>query len=189
MTLSIEEIKQLIPQLLRRVPKEKSWHEPGPAALDDIRNFEIENDMSLSRDVVEWLMTANGFQGGPSALLNGVSRREARATKGALTSHPEWKSMKWFPLGEDGCGNCYVSYPIDRLPDRRPVCFVEPADDPLRIAYIVASSVWHFLYFILNEQMGDERWPFNREYVLEQDPTIHEFRELPTPWSVEQAST
>jgi hypothetical protein len=97
MTLSIEEIKQLIPQLLRRVPKEKSWHEPGPAALDDIRKFETENEMSLSRDVVEWLMTANGIQGGPSALLNGVSGREVRATKGALTSNPEWKSLTSSP--------------------------------------------------------------------------------------------
>ncbi|HKD29146.1 MAG TPA: SMI1/KNR4 family protein [Xanthobacteraceae bacterium] len=188
MALSVEEIKLMIPQLLRQVPKERSWHGPRPATLDDIRKFETENEMSLSRDVVEWLMTENGIQGGPSALLNGVSGREVRATKGALTSNPEWNSMNWFPLGEDGCGNCYVSYPIDRLPDRRPVCFVDTADDPLRIAYVVASSVWHFLYFILNEQMGDERWPFNKDYVLEQDPTIQEFTELPMPWADESGS-
>jgi cell wall assembly regulator SMI1 len=184
MALNIEQIKLMIPQLLRQVPKERRGHEPRPATLDDIRKFETDYEMSLSRDVIEWLMTMNGGQCGPSGLLNGVSGRSARPTRGVLTSYPEWKFMKWFPLGEDGCGNCYISYPLDKLPGRRPVCFVDMADDPLRIAYVVASSAWHFLYFLLNQQLGDERWPFNTDYVVEHDPDIEEFIELPMPWQV-----
>ena len=190
MTLSIEEIKLMIPQLLRQAPKLEEGrpeYEPGPATMDDIRKFETENDMSLSRDVIEWLMTTNGISRAPGG-LNGVSGYMAIETEGALTAYPEWKSMNWFPLGEDGCGNYYVSYPIDRFPDRRPVCFVDGIH-PDRIAYVVASSAWHFVYGLLNKEMGDERWPFNRDYMLEQDPTIQEFTELPMPWADESGST
>jgi hypothetical protein len=184
MALSIEEIKSVIPQLLRLAPKppdEIPEYEPGPATLDDIRKFEAEKGMLLSRDVIEWLMTTNGILRGPGG-LNGVSGWMGAGMEGAFANFPEWKTMKWFPLGEDGCGNCYVSYPSDRFEDRRPVCFVDVMDDPNRIAYIVASSVWHFVYFLLNRELGDKRWPFNRDYVLAQDPNIQEFTELSKPW-------
>jgi hypothetical protein len=49
---------------------------------------------------------------------------------------PDWKSRNWFPLAQDGCGSSWVSYPIDRYPDRRPVCFVNTLFDPHRIKYI-----------------------------------------------------
>jgi len=190
MALSIEEIKSMMPQLLRQAPKVKEGkpeYEPGPATLEDIRKFETENDMSLSRDVIEWLMTTNGIFCAPAG-LNGVSGYMAIATKAVLRGFPEWKSRNWFPLAEDGCGGSYISYPIDRFPDRRPVCFVDRSD-PDRIGYVVASSVWHFVYGLLNAEMGDERWPGNRDYMLEYDPTIQEFTELPMPWVDESGST
>jgi cell wall assembly regulator SMI1 len=186
MALSIDEIKLMIPELLRQARRpedaEAPEYEPGPATLEDIRRFETEKGMSLSRDVIEWLMTTNGIKRGPAG-LNGISGWMAIGMEGAFTEFPEWKFRNWFPLAGDGFGNCYVSYPIDRCPDRRPVCFVDVSVDPHRVAYVVASSVWHFLYFHLKEDMGDKRWPCNRDYVLEQDPTIQDFTELPMPWA------
>jgi hypothetical protein len=187
MALSIEEIKSAIPQLLQRAPKppeEIPEYEPGPATLDDIGKFEAEKGIFLSRDVIEWLRTTNGIFRGPGKLY-GVSGWMAIGMEGAFASHPEWRTMKWFPLAGDGCGNDYVSYPCDRFEDRRPVCFVDVIKNPNRIDYIVASSVWHFIYFLLNRELGDKRWPFRRDYVLAQDPNIQEFTELPMPWDGE----
>jgi hypothetical protein len=186
LALSIDEIKQMIPGMLQTAWKPQDSppeYEPGPATLEEIRRFEADNGMVLSKDVIDWMLMTNGIFRGPAG-LNGVSGYMSIGVEGAFTQFPEWKSRNWFPLAEDGCGNFWVSYPIDRYPDRRPVGFVNTVLNTHRIQYIVASSAWHFLYFLLTEDSReDDRWPGDRDYVVELDPMILTFPELTTPWN------
>jgi hypothetical protein len=74
----------------------------------------------------------------------------ALGMEGGFASHSGWRTMKWFPLAGDGCGNDYASYPSDQFEDRRSVCFVNVINNPNRIARIVASLAWHFIYSLSN---------------------------------------
>ncbi|MBO0755282.1 MAG: hypothetical protein J2P54_05445 [Bradyrhizobiaceae bacterium] len=78
------------------------------------------------------MLMTNGIFRGPAG-LNGVSGYMSIGVEAAFTEFPDWRSRNWFPLAEHGCGSSWVSYPIDRYPDRRPVCFVNTVLDPHRI--------------------------------------------------------
>ncbi len=50
---------------------------------------------------------------------------------------------------------------------------------------IVASSVGHFLTFVLGgEELGAENWPYGEEQVTTADPDIRRFHGVPLPWNV-----
>lgn len=187
MALDIDELMRIVPGLLRDVllrdglSAQEVEEAIDSATLQDIRAFEVEYGVSLSQDVVDWLLVTNGVNCGPDG-LNGVSGPMMLGTLIAFQDHPAWRTRNWFPVARDGFGNFYVSYPIEGYDRRRPVCFIDMIKDPYRPNYLVASSVWHFVYFLLREELGDERWPFDREYVLGQDPGIELFSEVPMPW-------
>lgn len=103
MALSVEEIKSVIPQLLQRTPKppeEIPEYQPGPATLDDIRKFEAEKGIFLSRDVIEWLMTTNGIFRGPGKLY-GVSGWMANGDGdgGSVCKSSRMENHEVVPLG------------------------------------------------------------------------------------------
>lgn len=66
-----------------------------------------------------------------------------------------------------------------------PIMFVEAQVDPDEPAYIVASDIWHFLIFLLEKEIRKTEWPFKRESVISQDPSIERFRDVRLPWSAD----
>lgn len=62
--------------------------------------------------------------------------------------------------------------------------FVDCSDDASRLAYAVGSSIPHFLIFLLQCELGDERWPFDAAYVLTRDPQIASIDPEYLPWNV-----
>lgn len=75
MALNIDEIKQMIPGMLQTAWKPQDTlpeYEPGPATLEDVRRFEVEKGMVLSKDVIDWMLMTNGIFRGPAG-LNGIS--------------------------------------------------------------------------------------------------------------------
>ena len=56
--------------------------------------------------------------------------------------------------------------------DADAVYFVDVSDDPLALAYIVASNLATFLVFLLEREMGAQGWPFDAAYVTARDPGI-----------------
>jgi len=55
--------------------------------------------------------------------------------------------------------------------------------DSETIANYSASTVFRFLSFLLNAELGEQSWPQNREYVLDRDPGLFNAPDSLTPWS------
>jgi SMI1 / KNR4 family (SUKH-1) len=181
MALDINALKRIVPKLLQQAPGPPDEEPTQGATLEEIGKFETENQVSLSQDVVEWLTTTNGIMRGPGA-FTGVSGPMALGTVIAFSNYPQWRTKNWFPISDDGCGNYFVSYPLEKRLGVRPVCFVDTQADPDHVSYLAASSVWHFLYFVLSRELGDRRWPGDQSHVLEIDPDIRLFSEIPVAW-------
>jgi hypothetical protein len=66
------------------------------------------------------------------------------------------------------------------LPDA--VYFID-SYDPSNFAYAVGSSIPRFLIFLLEDDLGEERWPFDPAYVLARDPDIASVDPRCLPWN------
>ena len=77
MALDINELKRIVPDLLRLAPGPPEEEPTQGATLEEIGKFETENQVSLSQDVVEWLKATNGIMRGKGA-FTGVSGPASR---------------------------------------------------------------------------------------------------------------
>jgi hypothetical protein len=98
--------------------------------------------------------------------------------------YPSWKDKGWIPVAGDGCGNYYVLATRGSGVEtaKRPIYFVDTSMDREKPAYVVASDLWHFLRFILRDELGRDYWPFKKYRVLEEDPDLEEAPGAPKPW-------
>ncbi len=162
-----------------------------PASEEDIKRFEGAHEFELPTEVKTWLRRCNGADTNPGGLVSLFSTHETVSLDWYFKEYPEWKSKGWIPLANDGCGDIYIllSKQIAPVSGTHPVCFLDQADfnSP---AYFVASGLWRFLYFLLENEILNERgiptyWPFNKASVLKLDPNLAECRDFPLPWEVE----
>lgn len=165
-----------------------------PPAVDrDLRDFETQYRFSLPDDLCAWLKCHNGacIGRGCCFAVNAVDPR--LSIDWIYANNPDWLRLRWFPVGNDSCGNFYVQVIKDAPP--HPVVFIDTIHDPNEICYCVASGVWPFLWFSLTEsefvasrpESQPTRpqfwWPFDQKRVIAVDPAIESFSELPMPWS------
>ena len=157
-----------------------------------IKGTTVDNLDSLSRAVElpipaqlrEWLMLCNCAPLGPGGVFGICKGSRHRDMEYLLGVFPAWKEQGWLPVAGDGVGSFYV---INTHPTRtlsHPVYFVEESDYE-RVAYVVASGIWPFIWFYLQEELGDDFWPFDRSRVLRADPALETCTDLKKPWEVE----
>jgi hypothetical protein len=75
---------------------------------------------------------------------------------------------------------------LDRSPSGCPIFLIDERDYTTAV-YVVASSLWPFLRFLLRAEMlePDEYlsyWPYNRERVLAEGPELEEIAGIEKPW-------
>ena len=163
-------------ELATRVPREPGTELPGGASSAEIDAAEASLGVQIPPEVREWLAFTNGPAIGPGGVY-GLA--EFEEVYGFI---PEFRANRWLPLGTDGCGNYFV-LATDSSP-LRPVFFVDGLQDggygvP---TYAVASHYWRFLRFLLQRELGETRWPFERDYVTEWDLDFESITGATLPW-------
>jgi cell wall assembly regulator SMI1 len=152
---------------------------PGGADDAEIADLQQAVGIPLPADLVDWLRVCKGDLTGPGGLY-GV-RHSANVTDiaSALDWFPSWREHGWLPVAGDGNGDHYVLVTNGELTGC--VGFVDQADTDA-INYIVATNLWTFLWFLLRDEAGHHRWPFNRNHVVGHDPAMATIAADLQPW-------
>ena len=166
--------------LIQRAPKPPEARSPQGASPDQIESLERQLGYPLPDWLRRWLDVCNGYMAGPGGLYGAEADRSSLDIKRA--SWPEWRELGWVPIAGDGNGNAYVVPAL--LPNAGEfVYFVDCAEDPSQLAYVVGSSIPNFLRFLLERDMGELGWPFDPDFVLARDPAIAQADAGLLPWN------
>jgi hypothetical protein len=93
---------------------------------------------------------------GPGGLFGVCEAKDPLSIEGCLKIFPEWSRLGWVPIASDGVGDYWVTAPgTESSPGW--VAFVDVHKDPETIDRYAASSVFHFLDFLLSAELGDKR--------------------------------
>ena len=160
-----------------------------PASEDDIQRFERLHSFVMPNEAKNWFRRSNGANVNPGGLYSLFPKKyEGVCIDWYFRRYPEWKSHGWIPIANDGCGDIYILANAITIPTTgtHPVFFLDQSDFS-KPDYAVASGLWKFLFFLLEDeilsQKGEEGyWPFNSEKVLAADPALAECGEIPMPW-------
>jgi hypothetical protein len=127
---------------------------------------------SLPAGLRQWLRVVNGAMLGPGGVFGIRPRRDYLSIQKYLRIYPEWASLGWIPVASDGVGNYWVIVPCG--PDGSPdwVAFVDIESNPASVDRYVASDFMRFMRFLLEAELGESRWPSDRDYDLERDPKL-----------------
>ena len=155
-----------------------------PQGLSDqeLAVLAIRLRIDMPEDLKQLLRLTNAPVIGGQTLL-GVCTQSSRSIEATYQLLPEWHNLGWLPIGADGCGNYYVLLSKGQWGAQMPVAFIEATTAPYEIAYIVASDIEHFVRFLVLTELKLANWPFDRHYVLTQDPKLMEFSHLRLPWT------
>lgn len=182
---------EAVRELLGKVPHPPEEDLPGGADDAEIEAFTERTGVTLPRALVAWLKLSNGPCVGPGGLFGIRPARESLDIEYRLDLYPQWKERGWIPVAGDGCGNYYVLATAQEFGPGWPVLFIDTMASPDAPDYIVASDIWRFLVFLLEEELLEEKgiydtpWPFDRTEVTRRDPGIESFTGVPLPWETE----
>ena len=182
---------QAVTELLENVPQPPEESLPGGIGDADIEAFAERTGITVPPSLAVWLKTSNGPCVGPGGLFGIRPARENLDIEFRLDLYPQWKEQAWIPVAGDGCGNYYVLVTAQEFGRGWPVLFIDTMESPDKPAYIVASDLWRFLIFLLDQELlrekgfSDTPWPFDREEVTRRDPEIEGFKGVSMPWDAD----
>jgi hypothetical protein len=177
-------LRDEVRRLATLVPREPGTDLPPGASDARIEEFSITRRVPIPPEVREWLRFTDGPCIGPGGVYG---LRDFAHTYGFLS---EFQDRGWLPLGTDGCGGYYVlALDSDDTP-LRPVYFIAPyqAGGYSVPTYAVASEFWRFLWFLFRSELGEQRWPFDAEFVLAHDPALKDVSSALLPWVADERS-
>ncbi|MHB9134685.1 MAG: SMI1/KNR4 family protein [Armatimonadota bacterium] len=181
-------VKQQVMALLNQVPREPGTSLPGGVTEEELAAFEHATGLILPAELMDWLKMYNGPCVGPGGIYGIAPAREFLTIEMQFKLHPGWKEKGWFPVAGDGVGNEYVLDSSTGKDLHHPIYFLDHEESVDQPAYIVASNLWTFLWFLLQSEMEHDQhkvscWPFNKEKVLAVDPALAEYEgSIPLPW-------
>ena len=198
-------IKADVLDLLERAPKLDDFN-LIPASDSQIGGFETKASIKLPQEILEWMGVCNGAlvkPGGIFSLTEIIS---------SYSNIPKWLENGWIPMASDGCGDYYVLDTRGKISttSTHPIYFIDQKDYN-RADYIVASGLWKFLRFLLEDEILSSEnpidpstdpwdddlqtwinpnskvyWPFNKNKVLEFDPDLAFYEgNVPFPWDLD----
>ena len=185
-------IEDQVIELLHQVrPLDQRPVQITAATDEELRRFEQIHGINLPSELKLWFQRCNGANVNPGGLDSLFPRHEVVCLDWHFKQYPAWKERGWYPLASDGSGNLYIMTSQTIIPSTgtHPVCFLDQCDFE-KPRYAVASGVWKFLHFllqneVLHEQGRNEFWPFDKQAVLAADPALAECRDIPLPWEIE----
>ena len=169
--------------LLARVPAPPDEETPAGATEQQVAEFEKRTGVTIPAKLRSWLLACNGPCVGPGGVFGIKPKRADLDIEQVLSLFPKWREKGWIPVAGDGCGNYYVVATKREFGDGEPVLFIDTMEQDSVPAYIVASDVWRFLWFLFNDELGESKWPFNRDEVTTSDPDILSFHDVDLPWT------
>ena len=182
---------EAVKDLLSKLPRPPKVSLPGGASDADIQAFSDRTGIKVPPPLAEWLKLCNGPMVGPGGLFGIPPVRKHLSIEYIYEIYPEWRAKAWIPLSSDGCGNYYILASAQDFGPGWPVLFIDTMEARDRPAYIVASGIWRFLVFLLEDEFLHEKglfdtpWPFDRAEVTRRDPEIESFRGVPLPWEAD----
>ena len=167
--------------LLQQLPRAPEQPFPGAASEAELTDLARRLKTGLPQDLAAWLRVCKGEAIGPGGVFGARPDNEANDMAARLALYPQWRSKGWLPVAGDGCGNCYVLLTAGPLTGF--VAFVDTADAPARLDYVVATRLWRFLLFLFRRELGASGWPFDPRAVLAEDPGLAKAPTELLPWS------
>jgi hypothetical protein len=162
------------------------------ASEDELKRFERVHNLVLPEEIKSWFRRCNGGSVNPGGLFSLFNKEGVDSLDWYFKQYPDWKAKGWFPIASDGCGDLYVFAAQITTPGSggHPVFFLDQSDFS-KPRYPVASGLWKFLYFLLeNELLHDKGldgyWPFDKEAVLAVDPDLAQCPIVPLPWEIDE---
>lgn len=184
----IADIRETVWMLLNTVERPPDTALPPGADSAALDEFEAATGIQLPPEVREWLQTCNAPCVGPGGLYGVAPAAPYLSMAAQLDLHPEWRALGWLPFAGDGMGNEYVMDLRCRSKNGHPIYFVDHEVSMTEPGYVVASGAWQFLRFLLQRELDDmatrtRRWPFQKDYVLAEDPELAIIQtEASLPW-------
>ena len=176
--------RQEVLSLLHQVGHKINQKLPCGANQEQIDAFGKRMNMEVPRELREWLSVCNapliaqGIYGIPPT-------RKPLCIEYNLK--PEYVALGWLPIAGDGCGDDYVLDTTCTVGSTHPIYFVDHECGYDTAQYVVASGLWAFLRFLLQEELDEEYWPFDKEQVLARDPALREYQgKVPLAWEAEE---
>ena len=182
-------IQEQVWALLVQVPREPNTALPPGATQEAVDEFEARTGISLPYELCKWLKMCNGPCVGPGGLFGVAPASEFLLMEVHLSYEPAWFVKGWIPVAGDGTGKYYVLDSRTEVKQGHPVFFLDHERGLNEPEYVVASNIWQFLRFLLQEELDRQRggrssWPFHADSVLTLDPVLASCTEVaPLPWS------
>ncbi|MCI0643222.1 MAG: SMI1/KNR4 family protein [Gemmataceae bacterium] len=202
-------------RISKLLAKAKKWRtEPLPEGIADekINAFMKKTGIVVPDDLRKWLKTANGAWVGPGGIFGIRPQDPFLDIESRLEESSICKKKKWIPVAGDGCGNSYIMPTDGDLGAQFPILFVNSISHEM---YVVGSDLCHFLVFLLEADLkeselvpnykkllekgdlpnlmtypvGDpvwSKWPFDKQFVVKNDPAILKLPKSLLPWEVDR---
>lgn len=151
----------------------------------DCRKGMKKSGVMFPSDLITWLSCCNGVICGGGELFGVRNNNKKLDIPTIINLFDNWKKYGWIPIAGDGCGNYYILDSKNRKGSSGLVYFVDVCYDCEELDYVASSNLWSFLRFYVEREYGEDRWPFDKEYVLSRDPHIIECSNAPMPWDVD----
>jgi len=182
--MTTKKIEKII-ELLKIVPKAPEHEIPEGLSAKEVLGAEQRIGISLPEELIKWLSISNGPCVGPGGIAGINPGKIGLDIEEHLARYRSWKKLGWIPIAGDGCGNFYVIDTKKKTTYGHPIYFIEAIIDPEIPDYVAASNIWSFLLFLLEEELGNHKWPFDKEYVIKKDPGIEECIDVAKPWEAD----
>jgi cell wall assembly regulator SMI1 len=176
----IEEIDRLI----SASEKPPTFQTIQGATSEQLNAAESVLQFKLPSALIEWLRFCNGTALGPGGIFGVFCNPEVIDIIEHWKRISFWRTAKMIPLAGDGFGN-YYAVPLQGdfgIPE--PILFIQMSTrDDLGSRIVVASTALHLVKFLLLKELGESRWPFDREFVTSLDASIESTTGVCLPWS------
>jgi cell wall assembly regulator SMI1 len=168
--------------LALRVPAPPGYTLPGGASEKELSELELRTGLRIPAEFRAWLVEVNGAMIGPGGVFGARDRRDVLSIEGCVRLFPAWRKLGWMPIASDGTGNFWVTL---LGPDKSNgwVAFIDAQIDPEVISYYAATTVFRFLGFLLEAELGERGWPGDKSYVLARDPGLLRVPDCLAPWN------
>lgn len=169
-------------ELASRVPAPPGYILPSGASGEELSAFEVRAGIRIPPQLRAWLGEVNGAVIGPGGLFGARDSKDFLSLEGIIRSFPVWRESNWVPIAGDGVGNYWVTLPGPDGSDGW-VAFVDTHLDPESVSHYAASTVFRFLGFLLESELGEQGWPSDIGYVLDRDPELLNSPDSLMPWN------